>query len=143
MSVTTHFNFLVMPPHMSLQGVTTRVLGATFNLTCSPAYHRWLDHMRSNWLPVLPTADPDSQGTSYTQTSSAQSPSSTSSRDISPLRTDAEAPPSSPLRPPPSSDSETTSDYHRGRPHSTSPDMHASLPPPRRQRTSPAFPGIP
>ncbi len=47
------------------EGVTTRVLGATFNLTCSPAYHRWLDHMRSNRLPVLPTTDPDSQGMSY------------------------------------------------------------------------------
>jgi hypothetical protein len=81
------------------KGVATRVLGVTFKLICSPAYHRWLDHMRSNWLPVLPTTDPDPQGTSYTQISSAQAPSSPSSPDISSLRMDAEAPPSSP--PPP------------------------------------------
>jgi hypothetical protein len=71
--------------------VATRVLGATFNLTCSPAYHQWLDRMCSNWPPVLPTTDPDLRGTPSTQTSTVQSPSSPSSPNLSPLRADAEA----------------------------------------------------
>ena len=32
------------------EGVTTRIIGQTFNLTCSPDYHRWLETTRQNWL---------------------------------------------------------------------------------------------
>jgi hypothetical protein len=39
------------------EGVTTRIIGQTFNLTCSPDYHRWLENTRQNWLPLLPTFD--------------------------------------------------------------------------------------
>ena len=39
------------------EGITTRIFGSTFNLTCSPAYHRWLDQTRQNWLPLLPTTE--------------------------------------------------------------------------------------
>jgi len=44
-----------------LEGITTRLIGQTFNLTCSPDYARWMEHTRHNWLPTLPTYDPASQ----------------------------------------------------------------------------------
>jgi hypothetical protein len=44
-----------------LEGITTRIIGQTFNLTCSPDYTRWLEHTRHNWLSPLPTYDPASQ----------------------------------------------------------------------------------
>jgi hypothetical protein len=34
------------------KAVTLPVFGATFNLTSSPAYHRWLDLTRQNLLPI-------------------------------------------------------------------------------------------
>ena len=37
--------------------ITTRILGQTFNLTCSSDYHRWLEKARHNWLPSLPSYD--------------------------------------------------------------------------------------
>jgi hypothetical protein len=37
--------------------ITTRILGQTFNLTCSSDYHRWLEQARHNWLPSLPSCD--------------------------------------------------------------------------------------
>ncbi len=40
------------------EAAATRVFGSTFNLTCSPAYHSWLNNIRHNWLPLLPTTDP-------------------------------------------------------------------------------------
>ena len=40
------------------EAVTSRIYGATFNLTCTPAYHRWLTETRHNWLPFLPVTDP-------------------------------------------------------------------------------------
>ena len=43
------------------EGVTTRIIGQTFNLTCSPDYHRWLETTRHNWLPILPAFDVSSQ----------------------------------------------------------------------------------
>ncbi len=42
------------------EAVTSRVFGAPFNLTCSPAYHRWLDITRQNRLPILPITNPPS-----------------------------------------------------------------------------------
>ncbi len=49
--------------------VTSR--GATFDLTCSPVYHRWLDLTRQNWRPILPTTDPPSQPPPNSQSSSS------------------------------------------------------------------------
>jgi hypothetical protein len=40
------------------EAAATRVFGSTFHLTCSPAYHGWLNNIRHNWLPLLPTTDP-------------------------------------------------------------------------------------
>ena len=44
-----------------MEGITTRIIGQTFNLTCSPDYARWLEHTRHNWLSIMPTCDPASQ----------------------------------------------------------------------------------
>ena len=51
------------------EGVTTRIIGQTFNLTCSPDYHRWLETTRHNWLPILPQFDVFSQDSSLSQDS--------------------------------------------------------------------------
>jgi len=51
------------------EGVTTRIIGQTFNLTCSPDYHRWLETTRHNWLPILPPFDVCSQDPSSSQDS--------------------------------------------------------------------------
>ena len=51
------------------EGVTTRIIGQTFNLTCSPDYHRWLETTRHNWLPILPQFDAFSQDWSSSQDS--------------------------------------------------------------------------
>ena len=51
------------------EGVTTRIIGQTFNLTCSPDYHRWLETTRHNWLPILPPFDVCSQDPSSSQVS--------------------------------------------------------------------------
>jgi hypothetical protein len=39
------------------EAVTSRIYGATFDLTCTREYHRWLNETRHNWLPFLPTTD--------------------------------------------------------------------------------------
>ena len=68
--------------------VTTRIIGQTFNLTCSSEYHRWLDNMRHNWLPSLPSYDlsqhPVAQMTSPqdSQTDPTSSPSEHSMETI-------------------------------------------------------------
>ena len=49
--------------------MTTRIIGQTFNLTCSPDYHRWLETTRQNWLPLLPTFDMLSQDLTLSQDS--------------------------------------------------------------------------
>jgi hypothetical protein len=51
------------------EGVTTRIIGQTFNLTCSPDYKRWLENTRQNWLPLLPTFDLLSQDLTSSQDS--------------------------------------------------------------------------
>ena len=53
--------------------ITTRILGQTFNLTCSSDYHRWLENARHNWLPSLPSYDL-SQHTVSEMSSSQESP---------------------------------------------------------------------
>jgi hypothetical protein len=49
------------------EGVTTRIIGQTFNLTCSPEYHRWLETTRHNWSPIVPTFDLVSQDSNLSQ----------------------------------------------------------------------------
>ena len=56
------------------ESITTRVIGQTFNLTCSPDYYRWLEHTRHNWLPMLPTYDPSSQHSVSSQASNLSVP---------------------------------------------------------------------
>ncbi len=51
------------------EGVTTRIIGQTFNLTCSPDYHTWLETTRHNWLPILTQFDVFSQDVSLSQDS--------------------------------------------------------------------------
>ena len=36
------------------EGITTRLYGITFNLTCSPQYTKWFEQLRHNWSPLLP-----------------------------------------------------------------------------------------
>ena len=71
------------------EGITTRIFGSTFNLTCSPAYHRWLDQTRQNWLPLLPTTDnepptPSSQSSPDPSLPQSPSPSCTGQEQPSP-----------------------------------------------------------
>ncbi len=51
------------------EGVTTRIIGQTFNLTCSPEYHRWLETTSHNWSPlaIVPTFDLVSQDSNLSQ----------------------------------------------------------------------------
>ena len=45
------------------KGITTRVYGITFNLTCSPQYNKWFEanfeQLRHNWSPIIPKYDMD------------------------------------------------------------------------------------
>jgi hypothetical protein len=50
-------------------GVTTRIIGQTFNLTFSPEYYRWLENTCHNWLPMPPIYDLASQNSVLSQNS--------------------------------------------------------------------------
>ncbi len=73
------------------EGVTTRIIGQTFNLTCSPEYYRWLENTHHNWLPMQPTYDLASQDSVLSQNSdqpvqaqfSQNSPTTSSNMSIS------------------------------------------------------------
>ena len=39
------------------EGLTTRIYGITFNLTCSPQYTKWFEQLRHNWSPIIPKFD--------------------------------------------------------------------------------------
>ena len=41
------------------EGITTRLYGITFNLTCSPQYTKWFEQLRHNWSPIIPKFDLD------------------------------------------------------------------------------------
>jgi hypothetical protein len=77
------------------EGITTRIIGQTFNLTCSPEYHRWLETTRHNWLPMLPTYDFASQDQISSQNSSQSTSQSrpTTSSDMSISTADSHSPP--------------------------------------------------
>jgi hypothetical protein len=49
------------------EGVTTRIIGQTFDLTCSPDYHRCLETAPHNWSPIVPTFDLASQDSNLSQ----------------------------------------------------------------------------
>ncbi len=49
------------------KGVTTRIIGQTFNLNCSPEYNRWLETTCHNWSPIVPTFDLVSQDSNLSQ----------------------------------------------------------------------------
>ena len=41
------------------EGITTRLYGITFNLTCSPQYIKWFEQLRQNWSPIILKFDMD------------------------------------------------------------------------------------
>ena len=41
------------------EGITTRLYGITFHLTCSPQYTKWFEQLQHNWSPVIPKFDMD------------------------------------------------------------------------------------
>ena len=45
--------------NMYLQGITTRLYGIAFNLTCSPQYTKWFEQLLHNWSPMIPKFDLD------------------------------------------------------------------------------------
>jgi len=61
-----------------MEGITTLIIGHTFNLTCSPDYARWMEHTRHNWLSILPTYDPASQDSTISLQSDTATPVSPS-----------------------------------------------------------------
>ena len=52
------------------EGITTRIYGITFNLTCSPQYIKWFEQLRHNWSPIIPKFDMDLVSSPMTSQSS-------------------------------------------------------------------------
>ena len=55
------------------EGITTRIYGTTFNLTCSPQYTKWFEQLRHNWSAILPKIDVDPVSSPRTAQSSQSS----------------------------------------------------------------------